>query len=313
MPAQYVPLSLDPDFRLALLNWLSVTEDPISILVPGIRKNEPRRWTTITPNLAASGTDSNEILAFRCGHVEQKYEAGMFGFQKQYGPSGLSPGSQVLALCMGDALNRFVEAAANWEKAEKAKGYDVDALEELGENMVGVVNTLAELMGVRQRHKGEFSPPCWSPRWDDYIRLGRMPTKLERVTGTVYDYMAKLLIRARAGQRLAEVTDPSRQGSGRSFLPVYRKLREDTVLEDRLDDEEAKAVAYDKKEQIDLFWRGVKSFNQRVRSTKERTEGTIEDPATRFPTKSERELKILLPDEINIADFSKSWRERRDK
>lgn len=313
MPAPYIPLSLDPDFRLALLNWISVTEDPIAILVPGIRKNEPRRWTTITPELAVSNTDGNEILAFRCGHLEHKYEAGMFGFQKQYGPSGLSPGAQVLALCMGDAMGRFAVAAAAWEKTEKAKKYDVDALEELGENMVGVVNKIASMFGLREKHKSAFSPPCWSPRWDDYVRLGRVPTKLERVTGTVYDYMARLLVQARAGQRLREVAEPGLAGSGRSFLPVYRKLREDTVMDDRLDAEEAEAVKYDTDEQVEMFWRGVKAFNQRVRDTKERTEGKLEDPTRRYPTKAERELKILLPDEISIADFSKSWRERGDK
>lgn len=313
MPAPYVPLSLDPDFRLALLNWLSVTEDPISILVPGIRKNEPRRWTTITPELAVSNTDGNEILAFRCGHLEQKYEPGMFGFQKQYGASGLSPGAQVLALCMGDALNQFAVAAAAWEKAEKAKGYEVSAIEELGENMVGVVNKIGSMFGVRAQHRSSFSPPCWSPRWDEYISLGRMPTKLERVTGTVYDYMAQSLLRARAGQRLVEVTDPVRQGAGRSFLSVYRHLREVTVRDDRLDAEEAEAVKNDRDEQIEMYWRGVESFNRRVRDTKERNEGKIEQPGGRFPTKAERELKILLPDEINIADFSKSWRERGNK
>ena len=313
MPAPYVPLSLDPDFRLALLDWLSVTEDPISILVPGIYKNDPRRWTTITPELAVSNTDSNEILAFRCGNLEQKYEPGIFGFQKQYGPSGLSPGAQVLALCMGESLNRLAAVTAEWEKNEKAKGYEVDALEELGENLVGVVNKMASMFRVRQKHKAPFSPPCWSPRWDDYIRLGRMPTKLERVTGTIYDYMAKSLALARSGRGLREVTDPVRQGSGRSFLNVYRKLREDIVLDDRLDAEEAEAVDYDTREQVDMFWRGVESFNRRVRDTKERREGRIEDPTSRFPTKAERELKILLPDEIQIADFSKSWRERGNK
>jgi hypothetical protein len=318
MPAPFVPLSVYPDFRMAMLNWLQVTSGQFTIYVPSLHAYEgsPPREQRITMAVAISGGDTSPIVGFKCGGLEHNLRGQAGGIiYREASEGGLSAMNQVAVTCVGHALNLFIAAAFKWEQEQKAEGYDVDAVEALGESLVDVVNRLAAMFRINQQYSGKFTPPCWSPRWDEYRVQKRMLTPLERLTGALYEYSSDAIGNLRAGRPVSY-----------GFSVVFRQLYDSILSESRLDREEEEAVKFDEGRQIEAFWQGVKSYNRRLAEAREkRAEATRElyeeqglpyAPAAqrqKYPTREERELKVLIPDFIEIEDFSKSWRDRRDK
>jgi hypothetical protein len=300
MAKDFLPLSLYPDFRLAMLNWLRVTGEQLEIVVPAIHKGGPPRRMKISMDVAISGAGRQPILAFKCGDFEMPYESGSLGVEQM---GDLAPSSQVAVTCVGNALNRFIAAAYEWEKEQKANGHEVDALEDLGEVMVGVVNKMASMFNLQDEHIGRFSPPCWSPRWDFYITraktLGAVPSAIELFTGAVYEYFREALANLRRGV-----------APNRGFSSLFERLRNEFVEEARQDRAEARAVQEDEQAQRTDYFNALRRVAAKKYELKASKDSSLRR-RPQYPTREERELKVMLPDVVQIADFSQEGRRRR--
>lgn len=323
MAAPFVPLSIYPDFRLAMLHWIDITEHPIQIWYPAINRGSrsqppgPPEMREYSLEVCISGGDSDEFKKFRCGNRSPaaQQEIDDLAEQLEYlsgvgRGASLSPRGRVAFACIGYAFDLMVRAAYEWEKEQKANGYDVDALEELGEYMVGPINRLARLFNIQQQYQGVTSPPCWSPLWDEYIANRRYLTPLERFTGTLYNHVSRVLTNLRQG-------DPE----GETFSETLAKLYSYFLSAGRAGAELEKAVKQDVESQTSAYWEGVRAFARRrqaaaasreERLNEQRIAQGLPPQATRqrrrFPSKFERELKVALPEMVEIEDFSKSRR-----
>lgn len=309
MAAPFIPLALYPDFRMAMLNWYEVTGRPIKLVLAGIRPND-KPQEIITDMRSMIGNDvTTPVLAYTCGDLmfkpdKSKGSVASQAIRRDSGETVLTPRRRIAITCLGNAFNRLISTAYQWETESNANGYDVDALDDLGENIVNVINRMASMFSIAQQYSGGFSPPCWSPRWDRYIKLGKIfgrpATALEIFTGELYDYVAAALEQLRAGMT---PTYP--------FSALFLELLDRFPAEERADTFERKAVEMDEQTQLSAFYRAKEAAFQRKRQVSEaRSAG--KKPRPRYPTREEREFKTVLPDVIEIADFSKSYRRPAD-
>jgi hypothetical protein len=304
MAAPFIPLSLYPDFRMAMLNWLEVSERPFKLSVPDVYPSLPPREVSSTMELAMNASDQGAVVAFQCGDLSFRAKRETEWIRRDPSEGGFTARQQVAITCLGSALNRIITAAYGWEAEQKANGYEVDVVEDLGELMVGVVRKLVQILTLQKEPVGQFSPPCWSPRWDSYIqrakKLGRVPTAVDLFTGAMYEYVNSALSNMRRGE------NPSY-----GFSTLYKEMQESFIAEAREDKLEAKAVAEDEQSQRTAYFRAVRAISAIKRERKEAQGGS--KPRPQFPTRAERELKVMLPDIVQIADFSPTARRSRNE
>ena len=310
MAAPFIPLALYPDFRMAMLNWYEVTGRPIKLVLSGIRPNDPPQELTTTMGQMIGSDITTPVLAYTCGNLmfrpdKRKGSVASQAIRRDAGESALTPRRRIAITCMGNAFNQLIAAAYQWEVESKANGEDVDALEDLGENIVNVINKMASMFSIAQQYSGGFSPPCWSPRWDRYIKLGKIfgrpASALEIFTGELYDYVASALEQLRAG---LTPTYP--------FSALFIELMERFLEEEREDKFEMKAVEMDEKSQLNEYYRARDAaFRRKTEIAASRASGTKKQ-RPQYPSRAEREFKTVLPDVIEIADFTPKPRRPRD-
>jgi hypothetical protein len=311
MAAPLLPLALYPDFRMAMLNWTDVTSRPIKLVLAGIRPNDPPQELVTTMSSMIGSTVNTPVISYTCGNFEFKPEKRLGSIRSQAimrepTEGVLSPRRRIAITCVGNAFNQLIAAAYKWETESNAADHDVDAMSDLGEAMVNVINKMASMFNIPQQYSGGFSPPCWSPRWDRYIKLGRAfgrpASALEIFTGELYDYAESAMEQLRAGMT---PTYP--------FSALFMNLIDEFLAEDRADAFERKAVQEDEKYQLDAYYRGKNAAFRRKQEVQARQAVPGMKQRPEYPTRAEREYKTVIPDVIEVADFTKTFRSREDE